>query len=167
MRIELDASTFRRLIDAVMPGERLSPSETRTILLIAQLAAGIDLDEDTDERGLLRAFTRHLCAFAGIPESSVPVLSPLPLPIDVEERCARIAAISTQLPTTRARELAFVVAHLLIVSDLELAPVEAELLDGLRPALSIDARRADELVAEASELVTPGARSELQDAAPP
>ena len=167
MSIDLDDRTFRRLTDAVMPGQRLAPSEAITIALIAQLAAGIDLDEDAVERGLLGAVIRHLCAFAGIPRSSVPVLSPLPLPEDAEERRARVTSLASQLVTTGARELALVVAHLLIVGDLELAPVETKLLEELRRALSIDARRARELIADVMESVTPGARSELQDTAPP
>lgn len=165
MSIELDPGTFRRLTDAVMPGERLAPSEARTIAQLAQLAAGIDLEDDAAERGLLGELTHHLCALAGIPSSSVPVLSPLP--IDAEERRARIASLASQLAAPRARELAFVAAYLLIASDLELAPVESELLDGLRRAFELDAARADELLAEASALVTPGARDQPPDAAAP
>jgi len=165
MSIELDDRTFRRLTDAVMPGERLAPSEAITIALIAQLAAGVDLDDDAAEGGLLGAVTRHLCAFAGIPRSSVPVLSPRPLPEDAEARSAWVNWLAGQLVTTRARELALVVAHLLIVADLELAPVETELHEELQRALLVDKRRARELIAEVTEAVTPGARSELQDTA--
>jgi hypothetical protein len=91
-----------------------------------------------------------------------------PLPIDAEERRAQIASLATQLATTSARELAYLVAYLLIVSDLELAPVETELLEGLQRALWIEGPRASELAAEVSELVTPGASRELEGApAPP
>ncbi len=163
MSIALDNGTFRRLLDLVMPGESPDPAEARTVLLIAQLAAGIDLDDDAAERGLLGTLTLQLCASARVPISSVPRLSPLP--IDAEERSAQIASLASRLATTRARELAYMVAYLLIVVDLELAPVETELLAGLRRALWLEDRRADELAAGVSELVTPGARSELADAA--
>jgi hypothetical protein len=162
MSIALDHRTFGRLLDIVMPDTIPSPAEARVILQIAQLAAGIDLDEDGDERGLLGVLTRQLCAIVGIPSSSVRVLSPLP--IDAEERDAQIASLATQLATTSARELAYLVAYLLIVSDLELAPVETELLDGLQRALWIEGPRASELAAEVSELVTPGASRELEGA---
>lgn len=167
MSIDLDDKTFRRLTDAVMPGERLARPEAITIALIAQLAAGIDLDDDAAESGLLGAVIRHLCAFAVIPRSSVPVLSPRPLPEDPEARSAWVNWLAGQLVTTRARELALVLAHLLIVSDLELAPVESALLEELQRALRVDADRARELIAEVSESVTPGARTELQDTASP
>jgi hypothetical protein len=167
MSIKLDARTFRRLTDAVMPGERLAPREAITVALIAQLAAGVDLDDDAAESGLLDAVIRNLCAFAGIPRSSVPVLSPRPLPKDVEGRSAWVNWLAGQLVTTEARELALVVAHLVIVADLELAPVEMKLGEELRRALSIDVQRARDLIAEVMEAVTPGIPGELRDAAHP
>jgi hypothetical protein len=166
MSIELDDKTFGRLLDIAMPGRTPPPTETSTILQIAQLAAGVDLDEDLDERGLLGTLTQKLCATAGIPLETVTPLSPLP--IHTEERTAQIATLADGLVTSSSRELAYIVAYLLIVSDLELAPVETELLDGLRGALRIEGRRASELAAEVSELVTPGAPGEPESApAPP
>lgn len=167
MSIDLDDRTFRRLTDAVLRGEHLAPPEAITVALIAQLAAGVDLDDDATERGLLGTFIDRLCTFVGMPRSSVPVLSPRPLPEDGEARRAWVSWLAGQLVTPRARELALVVAHLLIVADLELAPVETELHDELQRALSIDPRRARELIAEVMEVVTPGAPGELQDTAPP
>src|SRR5215208_3709636 len=116
MSIALDTLTFGRLLDVVMPGTSPSSTETRTILQIAQLAAGIDLDDDDDERGLLGTLTRRLCEIAEIPISSVPVLSPLP--DGPEERNAQLASLANRLVTTPARELAFIVAYLLIVAAL-------------------------------------------------
>jgi hypothetical protein len=162
MSIALDTLTFGRLLDIAMIGSSPSPTETRAILQIAQLAAGVDLDDDTAEHGLLGALMYRLCALAEIPISSVPVLSPLP--IDAEERNALISSLANRVVTTGGRELAFTVAYLMIIADLELAPVETELLEGLRRALWIDRGRAAELLAEVSELVTPGVRSELQGA---
>ncbi|HWO20391.1 MAG TPA: hypothetical protein VNO30_16595 [Kofleriaceae bacterium] len=163
MNIALDTLTFGRLLDIALLGACPSPSEIRAILQIAQLAAGVDPTDDTDEHRLLGAVTYRLCTLAQIPISSVPVLSPLP--IDAEERSALISSLAGRVVTTGGRELAFIVAYLLIVSDLELSPVESELLEGLQRALWIDQDRADELLLEASELVTPGARSELGSAA--
>jgi hypothetical protein len=162
MSIALDTTTFGRLLDIAMLGTSPSPTETRAILQIAQLAAGIDLDDDAAEHGLLGSLTYRLCTLAQIPISSVPVLSPLP--VDTEERTALITSLANRVVTTDGRELAYIVAYLLVVSDLELAPVETELLENLRRALWLDRERAAELLAEASTLVTPGARSELEGA---
>lgn len=162
MNIALDTTTFGRLLDIAMLGTSPSPAETRAILQIAQLAAGVDLTDDADEHGLLGSLIYRLCTLAEIPISSVPVLSPLP--IDAEERNALISSLANRVVTTGGRELAYIMAYLLIVSDLELAPVETELLEGLRRALWIQRDRAAELIAEASTLVTPGVRSEMQGA---
>lgn len=164
MSIDLDARTFGRLITAVAPGEPPTPSEIRTILLIAQLAAEIDLDDDEAEVGLLASLTRQLCALGRIPRSSVPVLSQVPT--DAEERHAQITALARQLGTQRACELAFVVAYLLVVVDLELAPVEADLLVDLRTAFGLPPERADALAGEIAELVTPGAYIAVGGSAP-
>jgi len=158
--IALDSKTFSRLLDIVMLGANPSPTEARAILQIAQLAVGVDLDDDADEHELLGTLRRHLCSLADIPMSSIPALSPLPG--DSEERSALIHQLACRVVTTAGRELAFTVAYLLVVVDLELAPVEVELLEGLRRALWIEPGRAAELLVEASELVTPGLQSELE-----
>jgi len=165
MSIALDTRTFGRLLEIVMPDRCLSPHEARTIVHIAQLAAWIDFDDDTVEGGLLGTVTRELCAAAGVPPSSITPLSPLP--IDAEERLARIGQLAGWLVTTDARELAFTLAYLMIVADFELAPTEGELLEELRDALLIEKARAADLAAGVSELVTPGVQAELDaDTAP-
>lgn len=162
MAIALDTITFGRLIDLVMPGTAPNPTEARAILQIAQLAASVDLDDDAVERGILGNLTLQLCGLAKIPISSVRPLSPLP--IDAEERTERVTSLASRLVTMQSRELAYVVAYLLIVSDLELAPVESEMLEDLQRALWLAPRRAAVLAAAVSQLVTPGALSDLEDA---
>jgi len=158
MSIALDTQTFGRLLDLVMLGSSPSPTEARAILQIAQLAAGVDLDDDIDERGLLGTLRRQVCVLADIPVSSVPVLTPLPG--DAEERAAIVRTLASRVVTTAGRELAFVVAYLLAVVDLELAPVEVDLLEELRRALWLEPGRAAELLVGASEIVTPGVQGE-------
>lgn len=165
MSLELDDRTFQRLIDVVMPGQLLSPVEAIPIALIAQLAEGVDLEDDDDESRLLDVVIGRVCELAAIRRSIVPVLSPRPLPEDGEARRAWVNWLAGQLVTPHARELSLVLAHLLVVADLELAPVESRLIEELRLALAIDADRANELLAEVSEIVTPGAPAELQVAA--
>jgi hypothetical protein len=153
--MQIDATAFRSIVSAV-PGGSLLAADGRTIVQIAELAAGVDLDDDADERILLDAMSQHVCASAGIARESVPAVSPLPL--DDEERIAWVCALATQLTTTGARELAYVVAYLLAASDLELAPVESVFLGELREALSIPEERASDLLGTVTEIVTPGAR---------
>ena len=158
MAIEIDDAKFQQILDATLGSQRIGPQEIRTILQVAQLAATVDLDDDPDERTLLGTLTSKLCAVAGISPQTVPLLSPIPT--DDEERTARIAALVRQLPTTGARDLAFALAYLLIVVDLELAPIEDALLRELLRQLTIPGDRATDLIDAIAAIVTPGEAGE-------
>ncbi len=153
--MEIDADRFHRIIHAVIPETAsLSADDATAIVQICDLAASTDLDEDSDERAVFEAFAHEVCDSAGIPRDRVPVMSPLP--IDDEERCAWIRRLGGKLTSEGARELAYVAANLLAVSDLEIAPVEQKMLEQLRGELGLGEDRARDLVATASEIVTPG-----------
>src|SRR5262249_34400401 len=104
---------------------------------------------------LLRSLTDRLCTATGIVLDHYPLLSPIPT--DDEERAAQVAALVQQLSTTGTRDLAFALAYLMIVSDLELAPVEDALLHQLQRALPIPLERASRLLDAVGRIVTPGA----------
>jgi len=161
MAIEIDDAKFQQILDVTLGGQRLRPREIRTVLLIAQLAAAIDLDDDPDEQTLLQTLTSRLCALEGLSPDRIPQLAPIPT--DDEERAARVAALVRELPTTGARDLAFALAYLLIVADLELAPVEDSLLQQLQRELTIPGDRARDLIEAVAAIVTPG---EAADAHP-
>jgi hypothetical protein len=153
MSIEIDDARFQQLLDLALVARGLDPHEVRVVVDIAQLAASIDLDDDPEERTLLHTLTRRLCAWGGISPSSIRPLSPVPT--DDEERAARIAVLAQQLVTAGARDLAFAVAYLVIVADLELSPGEGSLLDGLEHELELPRARARELAGTAARIVTP------------
>lgn len=155
MAIEIDDTKFQQILDVTVGVQPISPPELRTLLQVVQLAAEIDLDEDPAELTLLRSLTDRLCTATGIALDRFPLLSPIPT--DDEERAAQIAALVRQLPTTGARDLAFALAYLMIVSDLELAPVEDALLQQLQRALTIPPERASRLLDAVGRIVTPGA----------
>ena len=154
MTIEIDDPKFQQILDVTVGCQHLGPAEVRTVLQLAQLAAAIDLDDDPAEQSLLGSLTTRLCAAIGVPPDSVPLLSPIPT--DDEERAAQIAALVPRLPTTGARDLAFALAYLMIVSDLELAPVEDALMQQLQRALTIPPERASGLIDAIARIVTPG-----------
>jgi hypothetical protein len=159
MSIAVDDAKLRDLVASTLAGE-LHSRELPAILEAAQLAAAIDLDDASEERSLVRVLIARLCAIAGVDASTVRPLSPVPM--DREERDARLAALRERLITPGARELAFVLAYLVVVADLELAPIETDLLDAMQRTLSIPRERAAELVAMASGIVTPGVPRELE-----
>jgi hypothetical protein len=164
MTLPIDEGVMRRIVQAVSPRATVEPGDARTILQLAELAAGVDLDDDEAEDRFGDALARHLCALAGISPDTVPPLARLP--IDEEERDACVAALAQRLSSPESRELALVVAYLMIASDLELAPIETHWLEKLQLALGIDDGRASELVTRVSELVTPGVETLEQAGAP-
>lgn len=154
MALAIDDAKFQQILDVTLGGQPIRPPELRTLLQVVQLAAEVDLDEDPAEMTLLRSLTERLCTATGIALDRFPVLSPIPT--DDEERTAQLAALVQRLPTTGTRDLAFALAYLMIVSDLELAPVENALLHQLRRALTIPPERASRLLDAVGRIVTPG-----------
>ena len=153
--MDLDAVTFRTIAKQLLPlHSTLSPAEAIAVVQIAELAVGIDLDEDPEEHALLQQVKRHVCAIGGISPADVPAVSPLPEPIDTEARHDWCWRLASQLITSGGRELAYVLAYLVIVGDLELAPVETSLIWDLQHALDISDDRAGFLVERAAEMVT-------------
>jgi tellurite resistance protein len=155
MTIALDDAKFQQILDVSLGDQRLGPAEAQTVLQLARLAAEIDLEDDPDEQALLRSLTVRLCTATGVTLDELP--RPFPVPTDDEERAMQVAALVRRLPTTGARDLALTLAYLLIVSDLELAPVEDALLAQLQRALTIPPERASQLIDAVARIVTPGA----------
>jgi hypothetical protein len=155
MTLAIDDAKFQQILDVTLGVQQISPSELRTLLQVVQLAAEIDLDEDPAELTLLRSLTERLCTATGIALDRFPWLSPIPT--DDEERAVQVAALVQRLPTTGARDLAFALAYLMVVSDLELAPIEDALLQQLQRALTIPPERASDLIDAIARIVTPGA----------
>ena len=154
MTIAIDDEKFQQILAVTVGSQRLGPDAARTVLQLARLAAEIDLDDDPAEQALLRSLTMQLCTATGVALNDLP--HRFPVPTDDEERAAQIATLVQQLPTTGTRDLAFALAYLLIVSDLEFAPIEAALLEQLRCALTIPPGRASLLIEAVARIVTPG-----------
>jgi hypothetical protein len=153
---------FPTIVRRIVRDARLSADEIRAVLKTAFLAAEIDLDEDPEELASLQSAARMLWEHAGYVPEGVPIVSPLPLPIDREARLERVHELASDLRSTEARELAYSMAYLSTVADLAFAPVESALLEELERALGITPDRAAELVATAAEILTPGVTDSLQ-----
>jgi hypothetical protein len=158
--MDLDAVSFRTIAKQLLPARTtLSPDEAIAVVQIAELAAGVDLDEDLEEYTLLQQVKRHVCSIGGISPDDVPEVSPLPM--DGEERRAWSIGLATELVNTGARELAYVLAYLVMVGDLALTALESSLMRDLQHALEITNERASLIVQNAAEILTPGAESEV------
>jgi hypothetical protein len=153
MSIALDQSRLRRIVDAVLQGERLDRSEAATILEFAQLAAGVDLDEDPAELAVLQAFAQHIAPILGERPDDTRPIPPLP---DEDARLHWLGALAAELDTRGARELAFVLAYLVSVADLAMSPLETTALEEVQRVLGVDERRATDLVVFVTETVAGG-----------
>jgi hypothetical protein len=155
MPIPLDHAKFQQILDVTIGSQPIRPADVQTVLQLVRLAAEIDLDDDPAEQALLRALTARLSTAAGVTLADIP--RPFPVPTDGEERAAQIAALVRRLPTTGTRDLTLALAYLMIVSDLELAPIETTTLAELQRALTIPPDRASQVIDAVARIVTPGA----------
>lgn len=147
--VQLDDDCLRRVLPDATD---LAASDVEVIGQIAFLAAEIDFDEQPEENWLLDVLNRGLWHIVGAPAKPITPISPLP--IDREERLRWLRELVPQLATRHARELAYATAYLVVVIDLELAPVESALLVELQHALGIDNGRAEEIAELASRMLT-------------
>jgi hypothetical protein len=154
-RFNVKLRISENFIRSLLATETLDATQVRAIVRTGYLAAEIDLDEDSDERATLDGIGEQLSRVANLPIEPIPLVSPLPL--DDEDRRTRIRELAIELTTRGARELAYVVAYLLAVADVELAPAETRFLADLQTTLRIDDDRAADLVATAAMAATPGA----------
>lgn len=153
MSIAVDQTRLRRVVEAVLPEKTLDVAEATMILQIAQLAAGVDLEEHPAEEATLHAVAQHVFSMVGMkPDEDAPI-PPLP---DEDARAAWLRAMASQLETRGARELAYALAFLVSVSDLELTATETAALEEFQHALGLDHRRATDLVVMLSDIVAAG-----------
>ena len=153
MSIAVDQSRLRRVVDAVLPERALDITQATMILQIAQLAAGVDLHEDPAEQATLQAIAQHVFSIVGVRADDVQPIPPVP---DEDARSVWLGAIAAQLESRGARELAYALAFLVSVSDLELTPVETAALEEFQHALGLDHRRATDLIILLSDIVEAG-----------
>lgn len=154
MSIAVDQTRLRRIVETVLPDATLERAEATTILEIAQLAAGVEIDGDPVARSILQAVAQQVCSRAGLKPGEVLPIPPLP---DEEARASWVGSLAAQLQTRGARELAYALAFLVSVADLELTPAETAALEEFQHALGLDHRRATDLVVVLTEIVAGGA----------
>ncbi len=119
----------------ILPLER---EDAERILELAQLVVDIDGGEDSDEIKLYFEVGKLLFELA-------EVTDPVPTFATDQDDDERLFETATELKSTEARELAFVVARVLAEADLEIVAAEETFLQRLRSLLSISRERAEEL----------------------
>jgi tellurite resistance protein len=150
MPIAIDQSKLRAIAQHILGTNRLDRAEATTAVSIAQLAAGADDQERPAEHALLQALAQFVLSGVGLRPGEIRAIPALP---DHDARIAWFRALSAELRSQAARELAFAFAFLVSVADLELVPDEHDSLEELQHALGVDHRRAMDIVVLLTETV--------------
>ena len=153
--MNIDHEQFAKIFQAAYagaPDAKLTPAEAELVIAIAQLAVAADRVEDPDEQALFTSLSQKVYKQARV-ETTPPSLGPVD---DEEQRMEHLQSHAAQLKSSPgAAALAFAVAYVLTIADLDLAPEEGELLEVLGEALGLDVEKADDLVAIVGEAITP------------
>lgn len=152
--MNIDAEQYAKIVQAAFadaPDTTLTPAQAELVIAIAQLAVAADRVEDPDEQALFAALAEHVYAHAKL-KTTAPTLGPVD---DEEQRIEHLQSHAAQLRGTPAAALAYSIAYVLTIADLDLAPEEGELLDLLVEALGINPERGDDLTAAVAEAITP------------
>lgn len=143
-----NAVRLREILTPLHPGA-VSPADAEAIIEIVQLVVDSDGREDADEVKAFFALGKAVFEMAGL--SSTPTPSFLGFDDDGE----RLRELAAKLTTNEGRELAFACAHLLSISDVDIAPEEDAFIAALRYSLAITTERGDEIAAQLNSAITP------------
>ena len=146
--MKIDAGRFRDTLRSVHPGT-LSADDAETIVALAQMSVDADGQEDADEIAMFFSLGKAVYELAGLTDTPTPTFA-----VD-EDDADRVVSLATKLSSPQSRELAYAVAHVLSIVDVQIAPEEDEFLESLRTALAIGEDRADELAAQMGAAITP------------
>jgi hypothetical protein len=156
MGIAVDQTNLRRIVEGLAPALRLDADEARSMLELAQLAAGVEADDNPAEHATLQAIAQQVCSMVGLEPSEVFEIPPVP---EEQARGHWLASVARPLRTREARELAYALVFLVSVSDLQLTAAERSALQEFQRALQIDDRRATDVVVIVSETVAAPAQA--------
>lgn len=151
--MNISAAQYQQIVSLVYPATDAgpSPAEAELIVAICQLAVAADDEEGEDETVLFDQVAALVYAHAKL-QTSPPAFQPF---TDPDQRLDLIKSHAAQLAGKPAAGLAYVLAYVLTIADLELAPAEGEFIDDLGEALGLDSDRADALITATTELLTP------------
>lgn len=152
----LDTARFREILTSLHP-EVVSSDDAETITGITELLIDADGREDPDEIAMFFALGTAVFAMAGRTDTPSPTFMGDDDDGETGTLRPRLRALVDKLTSTSARELAFACAHLISISDLDLAPAEDSFIADLRDALMIAVERGDEIAAHLNAVITPPA----------
>jgi hypothetical protein len=152
--VKIDAAQYQQIAKTVYEGQEAggpTAAEAELVVAICQLAVAADDVEDAIEAELFDSIASHVYGHAKL-ATTPPTFHPLD---DPEQRRDLIKSHAAQLAGKPAAGLAYALAYILAISDLELAPEEGEFIEDLGDALELEPDRADDLIVTVTEIITP------------
>lgn len=143
-----------KFVQELAAGPGITAGDARAIARIAYLMLEADFEVYPEERESMARLVYSVWQVAGREPEDIELVSPLP--IDEEERRGWIRQLAGEVETDSGRELAYVVAYLVVTSDHQLGRVEGHLVELLQHELGIDDDRAVQLAAAGAGAATPG-----------
>jgi hypothetical protein len=144
--MHLEPAAIRKVVRSCHQGP-LAASDAEVILGLCQLAVDADGREDADEIAMFFAFGAALYELAGIAGTPTPFASDL-------EDDQRLESLASQLQAGPSRQLAYAIAYVLTVADVNSAPEESEFMDKLMAALRLESDR-DSIAAKVVAAIAP------------
>jgi hypothetical protein len=151
--MDIDPNKFAALA-ATLGNTKLSAADATAIVSIARLAVDADRSEDSDELELYDALAEQVCKLAGISPDAVQDAEDKQ-PRGDDDRQQRMLARADQLKTAPPRELAYVVAYVLTISDLDIRREEDAFLAELQESLAISDDRQGEIAELVNDAIAP------------
>ncbi|HEY4059117.1 MAG TPA: hypothetical protein VGM39_21020 [Kofleriaceae bacterium] len=139
---------LKELVKALHPG-KLSAVDAEAIVELTQLALDADGREDSDEIKTFFALGKAVFGLAGMGDAELPTF------VGGDDDGERMKELASSISATPAKELAFACAHVLSISDVDIAPEESDFLAALLDTLGISDERSEALVEQVNELITP------------
>ncbi len=152
--MNIDAAQYKQIASVVYYDGKEgapTPAEAELVVAICQLAVAADGVEDPEEAELFDSLAAQVYAHANA-ATTPPQFQPLD---DPEQRRDLIKSHAAQLAGKPSASLAYALAYILAIADLDLAPEEGEFIEQLGDALGLDPDRADELIVSITEIITP------------
>jgi hypothetical protein len=146
----LDIGRFREILTPLHPAS-VSPTDAEAIVELVQLTLDADGREDADEIKAFFALGKAIFSMANLGEAPTPTFA------TGDEDHERMRELAGKLGTIESKELAFACAHILSISDVDIAPAEDQFVSDLRDALAISEERAEAITAQLNAALTPPA----------
>jgi len=144
----IDPALLDKALRTIHP-DKLSAEEAETVVALAQMSVDADGAEDADEIKMFFALGKAVYSLAGLTDTPTPTF------FDDDEEGNRVTELAGKLASPQAKELAYAVAHLLSIVDVQIQPEESDFLIRLAEACGISEERAEELASQLGAAITP------------